>query len=234
MTKRMVAAILSGGLGTRLRPVLPNTAKVMAEVDGRPFLEIILDQLETSGISTVVLCIGYLSEQIRSCFGERRGELKLLYSEEKEPLGTAGALRLALPLLSSKSILVLNGDSSYSGRLSPFIDWHHKRMAPVSILLAKVEDTRRFGLVETARDGQIRRFCEKDRASSGAGWVSAGVYLMGRNVIGKIPEQRPISLEREIFPSYIGHGLRGYHGRGLFLDIGTPESYARADKFFSR
>ena len=95
---RITAAILAGGLGTRLRPVLADRPKVLAEINGRPFLACLLDQLANAGCRSVILCTGYLGEQIYSAFGESYGSLlRLGYSREERPLGTAGALRLALP-----------------------------------------------------------------------------------------------------------------------------------------
>ena len=105
------AAILAGGLGTRLRSVVPDRPKVLAEIGGRPFIEILLDQVAAAGIRTAVLCTGYLGDQIEARLGTRRGPLALRYSREVEPLGTGGALRLALPMLASDTVLVLNGDS---------------------------------------------------------------------------------------------------------------------------
>src|SRR5437899_2628493 len=105
------AAILVGGLGTRLRGIVADRPKVLAEVRGRPFLAYLLDQLVASGFQDVVLCTGYRSEQVKEVFGDGYGPLRIVYSEETVPLGTAGALRLALPLLQSETILVMNGDS---------------------------------------------------------------------------------------------------------------------------
>ncbi len=92
---KVTAAILAGGLGTRLRPVVPDRPKVLADVRGRPFLAYLLDNLVVQGVREVVLCTGYLGEQIRKAFGETWGPLRLWYSQEEAPLGTAGALRLA-------------------------------------------------------------------------------------------------------------------------------------------
>jgi NDP-sugar pyrophosphorylase family protein len=230
----MMAALLAGGLGTRLRSVVADRPKGLAEIGGRAFLEILLAQVRAAAVRKVVLCTGYLGHQIRSYFGGRHRGLKLVYSEETQPLGTAGALRLALPLFSSESVLVLNGDSYYLGELAPIFDWHFEKKAAISILLAKVGDTGRYGNVETASSGQIEQFREKESASTGSGWVNAGVYLIQRDVIQTIPDDRPISLEREVFPSFIGRGLYGYRGQQDFLDIGTPESYAQALSFIRR
>src|SRR3989338_6029269 len=113
-TKRLsgvTVAILAGGLGTRLRSVIADRPKVLAEVRGRPFLTYIFDQLIAASIKYAVLCTGYLGEKVCDRFGDSYGSLRLAYSQEPSPRGTAGALRLALPLFKSDSVLVMNGDS---------------------------------------------------------------------------------------------------------------------------
>ncbi len=230
-TSNLVSAVLAGGFGLRLRAVVSDRPKVLAEIEGRPFIDILLEQLEAAGAKTAVLCIGYLGHQIKSRLGELQRGLNLLYSEENMPMGTGGALRLALPLFSSESVLVMNGDSYYNGDLTPLLTSHFKKKAAISVLLAKVRDTGRYGTVQVGSYGEIKDFREKDPAKSGPGWVNAGVYVIQKQVIQAIPEQVTISLEREVFPSLIGQGLHGYRGRGDFLDIGTPESYARAGAF---
>src|ERR1051326_2110224 len=110
------AAILAGGLGSRLRSVVSDRPKVLAPVNGRPFLAILLDQLVESGAESVALCTGYLGEQVESAFGSVYRNLKIFYSREQSPLGTAGALRLGLPPLSARSILGMNGGSFFCAR----------------------------------------------------------------------------------------------------------------------
>src|SRR4028119_1495914 len=105
------AAILAGGLGTRLRAVVSDRPKVLAKVQERPFLAYLLQQLARSGIKSAVLCTGYMGEQVKIAFGDSCDSMRLLYSQETSQLDTAGALRLALPLIQSSSVLVMNGDS---------------------------------------------------------------------------------------------------------------------------
>jgi D-glycero-alpha-D-manno-heptose 1-phosphate guanylyltransferase len=225
-------AILAGGLGTRLRPVLDDRPKVLAEIGGRPFLAYLLDQLLGYDISQVVLCTGYRGENIQAEFGDIYGGLKLLYSRELSPLGTAGALRLVLPLLRSESLLVLNGDSFCDADLETFWQWHCTRGADATLLLTEVSDTSRYGRVDVDTEGRLLGFEEKGR-SSGPGWINAGIYLLKRALLETIPADRAISLEREVFPTWIGRGLYGYRCVGPFIDIGTPESYLYGEHFFS-
>jgi D-glycero-alpha-D-manno-heptose 1-phosphate guanylyltransferase len=227
----ITAAILAGGLGSRLRPVLRDGPKVLAPVAGKPFLTILFDELGAAGIRKVVLCTGYLAKQIESTLGEQYESLRIHYSQETQPLGTAGSLRLALPLLDSDPVLVMNGDSYCSVDLTSFLEWHTQKKAVGSILLAHCSDVSRFGCVTCSPEGQILHFSEKGTA--GASWINAGVYLLSQRLLLAIPEGRQVSLEYEIFPSWVGQGLFGYSRGADFLDIGTPDNYAKASAFFA-
>jgi D-glycero-alpha-D-manno-heptose 1-phosphate guanylyltransferase len=239
----ITGAILAGGLGTRLRSVVSDRPKVLATVLGKPFLAYLLDQLADAGIDRVVLLTGHRGEQIQQEFGDRYGHVKLDYSMETTPLGTAGALRLALPKLfpaseadpaTSRSALVLNGDSYCNADLRLFRAFHDHVGADASMVLAQVADTSRFGKVETTSHNRLERFLEKQDAG-GAGSINAGIYLINRDLIEEIPAGRPVSIEREMFPQWLQvHTLVGFGCQGAFLDIGTPESYREAEVFFGQ
>jgi NDP-sugar pyrophosphorylase family protein len=227
----VTAAILAGGLGTRLRPVLADRPKVLAPVRGRPWITFLLDQLAEAGWREAVLLAGHRTEQVRAVLGSCHGGLHLRYAAEPEPLGTAGALRHALPLLHSSQVLLLNGDSYAEVDLTAFLAFHRRRPTAGSLVLAHVADAARFGRVAADADGRILNFTEKQAA--GPSWINAGVYLLDRHLLATIPVGRPVSLEREMFPRWlVGAGLSGFRGAGRFLDIGTPESYAAAEEFF--
>jgi D-glycero-alpha-D-manno-heptose 1-phosphate guanylyltransferase len=223
----ITGAILAGGFGTRLRPVLSDTPKVLAPVGGKPFLTYLLDQLSAAGVRQVVLCTGHLAEQVNAAVGERYGDLQVLYSQENQPVGTAGALRLALPLLESDPVLVMNGDSYCDLDLNAFLSWHGQKEAVASVALVHLQDTARFGCVSLDAGGAILRFGEKQ--STGSGWINAGIYLLSQRLLRSIPQQRNVSMEYEVFPSWVGKGLFGYAAGRRFLDIGTPASYAEAE-----
>jgi len=227
------AAILAGGLGTRLRSVVADRPKVLAEVHGRPFLNYLLDELVKVGIGSAVLCTGYMGDQVQAEFGPSYRSLKLAYSQESSPLGTAGALRLALPLLGSDSVLIMNGDSFCDTDFKAFWTWHSARRAAATLLLAEVSNTARYGRVLIDATGRVLRFEEKN-GDSGPGWINAGIYLLKRQLLETIQANCPVSLEREIFPTWIGHGLHGYQCHGRFLDIGIPESFVSAEDFFPK
>ncbi len=227
----ITAVILAGGLGTRLRSVLSDRPKVLAEVLCRPFLTYLLDQLSSAGARKVILCTGYMGSRVQEIYGDAYKSLYLLYSQEEEPLGTGGALRLALSLIKSDSVLVMNGDSYIHADLNSYVDWFSQIHRKASLLLAKVPDISRYGMVKVGQDESILVFEEKGMAK-GAGWINAGVYLVRTLLLKSIPSGKAFSLEREFFPPLVGDGLFGYQCKGRFIDIGTPESYIKAEKFF--
>jgi len=229
----LTAVILAGGLGTRLRTVAPNRQKVVAAVGARPFVTRVLDQLAAAGLRRVVLCTGHHSEQVRAELGDQYGRLALRYSLESQPLGTAGAARLALSMVTGDPVLVMNGDSFCAADLGAFLQWHQARRAAGSLLLTRVADVGRYGQVQVAADGAVERFVEKS-AMSGPGWISAGVYLLAHRVLEAIPTEQLVSIERAVFPAWVGKGLYGWPGGGRFIDIGTPASLAEAQGFFDR
>ncbi len=228
----IIAAVLAGGLGTRLRSVVADRPKVLAPVAGRPFLAHLLEQLASAGVPETVLLVGYGAEQVRAAFGEQFDGMKLRYSVEPEPRGTGGALRQALPSFNSNDVLLLNGDSYCELDLADFARVHCGRpSADVSMALARVANASRFGRVHVGADDLVTRFEEKAPIAE-AGWINAGVYLVRREVIAQIPANVPVSLEREVLPGLVAKCVvRGFRG-GRFIDIGVPDAFAQAEAFF--
>lgn len=229
----VTVAILAGGLGMRLRPIVFDKPKVLAEIHRKPFLEYLLEQLSAFNFKEIVLCTGYLGDQIKEKFGNSYKSLSLSYSQESSPLGTSGAVRLALPLLKSQIVMVMNGDSYCDADLKKLCQFHLEKGADATILLTKVSDTSRYGSVEVRKDGQIIRFQEK-KENSGAGFINAGIYLFKRALLLQIPQRRAVSFEKEMFPNWIGKNLYGFKSKGKFIDIGIPEAYLEAEHFFSK
>lgn len=220
--------ILCGGRGERLRGALGDRPKALAPVRGRPFLEWLILALANHGFRRVVLATGYRGDAIAQTLGDgRRLGVELVYSREEEPLGTGGALRLAAASTAGTPLLVVNGDSYCRFEPERMRRRHGERAARATLWLQRRPDAPRYGSVDLAEDGAIVRFAEK--ASTGSGAFSCGVYLIERSVIDAIPADRMVSLEHDVFPSLAGAGLYGVVGEGAFLDIGTPESLAKAD-----
>jgi NDP-sugar pyrophosphorylase family protein len=228
----VTAAVLAGGLGTRLRPVVPDRPKVLAEVGGRPFLAYLLDQLAAARVRQAVLCTGYGADQVEAAFGARYGPLRLSYSREPVALGTGGALRHALPLLAAHTVLAMNGDSYCHVDLDAFRHTHRVRHAEGSLVVVEVAETERYGRVRLNAEERVCGFEEK-HARSGSGWVNAGIYLLERALLETIPAGSAVSLERDLFPAWTGRRFFGFAAAGPFLDIGTPQTYAQAECFFA-
>ncbi len=225
------AMVLAGGLGTRLRAAVADRSKVMALVDGEPFLARLLDPLAAAGCTRAILCLGHLGEQIEREFGGDHAGMAVVCSHESSPLGTGGALRLALPLLDSPAALVLNGDSYCDIDLRDFVTWAAANDVPAMVAVA-VPDTTRYGTVDVSDDGAVRAFTEK-RTHGASGLVNAGIYWLPRAVLDRIPAGLTISLERQVLPRLAGHGLLAFRTASPFLDIGTPASFGEASAFFA-
>lgn len=228
---RVTAVILAGGLGTRLRLVVADRPKVLAEIHGRPWIAYLLEELNHYGVSEVILCTGYLGEQVKQTLGEYYDTVHISYSQEHQPLGTAGAVRHALTLITSDLVLVMNGDSFCQTDLNDLYAKHLQRDAIGTLVLTYVPDTQRYGQVCLDGEGRVLQFIEKARGE-GSGWINAGVYLLDRRVVESIPAGIFTSFEKQIFPDWVGGNIYGYLSTGLFLDIGTPESYALAKSLF--
>jgi D-glycero-alpha-D-manno-heptose 1-phosphate guanylyltransferase len=228
----VTAVVLAGGLGTRLRSVVADRPKVLAEICARPFLSFILDQLREVGVQRAVLCTGYMSQQVEQTFGASYGELQLDYSVESQPLGTGGAVRLAASRVATEELLVVNGDSFCPVDLYRFYRWHQEQRSRASLLAVEVPDTSRYGRLELDAAGRVIRFEEKG-AARGSGWINGGWYLIERRLVNTISDARAVSLEREAFPAWIENGLYAFRCQLPLLDIGTPESFAAAESFFA-
>jgi D-glycero-alpha-D-manno-heptose 1-phosphate guanylyltransferase len=223
----VTAFILCGGLGTRLRTMVRDCPKSMAKIGARPFLEIQIRQLQLQGVRRLVLGTGYLSQQIEDYFGDGSAfDLTISYSREDEPLGTGGAMRLALDRLSDP-VLVLNGDSFCECDFAAMLQLYEGRSADFVMVTREVENANRYGRVRADRDDRLEGFQEKS-ADIAPGWINAGIYLCRRGIIADIPAGRAASFEREVLPGLLQRSSRVYPTSGLFIDIGIPEDYQRA------
>lgn len=233
MIGEVTAVVLAGGLGTRLRAAVSDRPKVLADVAGQPFLERIFDQIHGFGIRKVVVCTGYMAEQIEHLYKGSFKDLAISYSREHSLLGTAGAVRFALEHITTDRALVLNGDSFCDFDYRAFRAFHESKDADASLLLTYVEECARYGSVVLDTECRVESFIEKSGAG-GAGLINAGVYLMERSLIKEIPPGRILSLEKDIFPQLIGRKFCGYASNApMFIDIGTPQSFQQAQSLFS-
>jgi len=221
------AFVLCGGHGTRLRSVLVDRPKSMGLISGTPFLQLLLDRLRSQGVDDVILGTGYMAEKIESYFGSgNKFDLRIRYSREHEPLGTGGALKLAEPLISDP-VVVLNGDSYVEWSLNPMLEPFRAKDADLVLVLHGTADVTRYGSVTLDQDGRVTKFIEKG-ACAGPGLINAGVYLLGKQIVRDLPAGTAISLEREVFPRLLDRGVYGLVCPGLFIDIGIPDEFKRA------
>ncbi len=205
----------------------------MAPVAGRPFLTYLLDQIADAGIRRVVLSTGHLAEQFAAVIGNRYRNIQIVYAHEEQPLGTGGAIRFAGGFTEADQLLVMNGDSYCDADLSAYIDWHVDGHHDVSLMLAKVDDTSRYGTVEIEVGGRITAFIEK-RPESTAGYINAGVYLLRHAMLEQFPTG-PSSIERDVFPVWLRErAIMGWVTDGEFIDIGIPSDYQRSHEFMGR
>ena len=232
MIKDIDVFILCGGEGKRLRKISGRIPKPMVRIGQRVFLDIVIDYLRESGFRRFILGIGYKAHFIKRYYDEHKiPGIEVIFSQEKRPLGTGGAVKKAKNLIKSKSFLVLNGDSFCRFRPLDLLNFHKKKKAVVSILLRKVLSGADYGMVKLDKTNRIVDFNEKNSLSKKC-FVNAGIYVFDKKVFGLMPQQQAFSLEQEFFPKLSETNFFGYTKSGFFIDIGTPERYLRANKYF--
>jgi D-glycero-alpha-D-manno-heptose 1-phosphate guanylyltransferase len=226
----MEAIVLAGGLGTRLRSVVADLPKPMAPVAGRPFLAWLLDELAQVGFTKAILAVGYKHETIQQYFGDRHGQMELVYSIETEPLGTGGALKQALTLATAPQVFVINGDTHITLNYQAMRQAHEQAKAKLTIAACAVPDVGRFGAMDIDSQGHVAGFFEKGR--TGPGHINGGVYLLAKNLLANHPLPEKFSFENDfLLPNLVAIKPLAFLTEGAFLDIGVPEDYARAAEF---
>jgi NDP-sugar pyrophosphorylase family protein len=229
--------ILCGGLGTRLRPVVKDRPKAMVPVDGTPFLAHLLDRLEAEGVTDVILSTGHLGEQIETFVDRTTWAPTIQCIQEDEPLGTGGALRYVAEEADLDAFVAMNGDTLFSGSVERLVQRHDAEDdAAATIALVRTDQPDRYGRVRFDDDtGAITGFDEKQSGIEGTVWINAGAYVLTPDVWTSIPAGETVSLEREIFPEWVGEGLYGCRFPDAdFLDIGTPDDYEKADAWLNQ
>jgi len=225
--------ILAGGLGTRLREVVGNTPKVLASVNNRPFLDIVLGYLDKwECVGKVVIAAGYMAERIITEYDRKnRYHFQIDFSVEKELLGTGGGIIKGLGFTTTDIVLALNGDSYINVDLTRLSATHNARKAAMTIVVRRVGDAGRYGSVKLDSYHKIISFHEK-KSGQTDGYINAGVYLFRRRLFEAVDAGKVLSLERELLPYFLEkEEIYGYVSTGKFIDIGTPESYRIADSY---
>ena len=225
--KNIDVVILCGGLGKRLRPLINDRPKCLAEINNRPFLDILIDYIASYGFRRVILSLGYMKERIKKHYQAKSMPLEILYSEEEEPVGTGGALSLTKPLIKSRTFLVMNGDSFCPVNFSNFFNFHLLKKALVSIALTKLKQGQNCGKVTLDNDQRIISFQEKAIIKD-KNYSSVGIYFMESQIFSLIGKKEKFSLEYDFFPNLLSRKCYGYITEKDLIDIGTPEEYKKA------
>src|SRR5438477_3208408 len=217
---------MAGGEGTRLRPLTSNQPKPMVPIVGKPCMEHILELLKVHGFEDVIVTVAFLPQAIRSYFGDGDAlGLRVSYSVEESPLGTAGSVRLAADQLD-ETFLVISGDALCDIDLTALIDFHKEKGAAVTIGLKSVDNPLEFGIVVTDEDGRIERFLEKPSwGQVFSDTINTGIYVMEPEALSHVPAEGPYDFSKQLFPLLLemGRPLYGQVCDGYWQDIGNPE-----------
>lgn len=223
------AVVLVGGQGTRLRPLTLSAPKPMLPTAGLAFLTHLLSRIAEAGIEHVVLGTSYKADVFEASFGDgSKFGLEMEYVFESEPMGTGGAIANVTDKLRHDTAMVFNGDVLSGCDLGALLDTHERHDADVTLHLVRVGDPRAFGCVPTDAEGVVTAFLEKTQDPP-TDQINAGTYVFKREVLDRIPRDRPVSVEREVFPGLLSDGLRvcGYVDATYWRDMGTPEDFVR-------
>jgi mannose-1-phosphate guanylyltransferase len=229
----MKALFLAGGMGTRLKPLTDELPKPMVPIMNRPLLERSMANLRKSGINDIVISTCYKSKYIKEYFGDgRQFGLKIEYVSEDIPLGTGGAIKKTGHLYDD-TFLVFNADILCNMDFKALIKMHKSMSADVTIAVTQVDNPGAYGVIEYDKDDYAVSFTEKTKADEiKSNYINAGVYVIEPSVLREIPENRPVSVEREIFPVLLrkGYKVAVYKGCKYWMDIGTPEKYLQTHR----
>lgn len=224
----MKALFLAGGMGTRLKPLTDELPKPMVPIMNKPLLERSMANLRTCGIDEIVISTGYKSRYIEEYFGDgRKFGLKIEYVCEDIPLGTGGAIKKTGHLYAD-TFLVFNADILCNLDFMDLVKFHKSQSAAVTIAITQVINPSAYGVIEFDKNDYVVSFTEKPQADKiKSNYINAGVYVFEPEVLRAIPADRPVSVEREIFPVLLqgGYKVSVYKGCSYWMDIGTPEKY---------
>ena len=225
--------ILAGGLGTRLAAVVSDVPKPMAPVAGKPFLDHIYKGLPLNSIHRIILAVGHKYEKIEEYYGNDYQGTPLVYSIEKEPLGTGGGIALAMNHIEMDTAIILNGDTFFDINLEEMWQVHQEAKGRCTLALKQVEKPDRYGTV-VLESNQLVRFQEK-QVGLPTGLINGGVYWVDKSFIDLMPQKDKFSFEEEVLQVQVAHGeLNGYIATGMFIDIGIPADYERAQTIFAQ
>jgi NDP-sugar pyrophosphorylase family protein len=227
----MQALILAGGEGTRLRPLTIYTPKPVVPIVNRPFLYYQLELLRRAGVKEITLSLSYQPNKIADIFGDGDKDVKIHYTVEASPLGTAGAYKNAQEHLTETTV-VFNGDVLTDINIADVVAYHREKNAAATIVLTPVENPSAYGLVETEPDGRVRRFLEKPKPEEiTCNTINAGIYVLEPHILDYIPAGDKFSFEYQLFPAMLANNepFYAYTMSDYWMDIGTPQRYLQAN-----
>ena len=233
----MQAIILAGGIGSRLGNMVKDTPKPFLKVNDSPFILKIVERLVSQGIKDIIFCLGYKPQKIIDFFGDgSKWGIKVLYVIEDQLMGTGGAVRGVYEKISKLSVIVLNGDSFCYFDIPSLFKQHHLNSADATLSVLKINKPERYGLVLFNENMKINKFIEKTKEYKGRlNYINAGVYIIKKNLIKKIDNKKPVSLERDFFPKILHKNIQAFILKNnKFIDIGTQESFKKAGFFFNK
>jgi len=223
--------ILAGGKGTRLKSVVYDRPKPMAEINGVPFLRYLMDFWVQQGAVHFILSVGFMKEFVIEYFGAAYKTIPITYVREEMPLGTGGASILAMEAVSEYPFVLTNGDTLSTVNFRQMIEEHNQFSADLSISVFMHKSEMKYGTVEFDKDGKVTQFAEKSRGL-GSWWINGGTYIVTKHLIDDTwSREENISFETEMMPEFINKGkyIYAYQSEAEFIDIGNPEDYLRAE-----
>ena len=225
------AIILAGGLGTRLRSVVSEAPKSMALINGRPFLEYLLEHLRKKGMKKFIFSVGYLSTHIQQYFGAKFKDCEIVYAYEEKPLGTGGAIKNAIQFADSDHVLITNGDSLFLVDIQKEFDTHKRLRADITLALKPMKNFERYGAIRLDDQQRIIAFLEKQPMKEGL--INGGVYIFDRQRFETLSFPDKFSIEKDFFEAYLKEfRFIGFPSDKYFLDIGIPEDFKKAQVEF--
>lgn len=226
----MKAIILAGGMGTRLRSVVSDVPKPLAPINSKPFLQVLLDSLLPYDFSQFIISTCYMADKIKDACGDHHKKVPISYVKEESPLGTGGAIRLAISSLSKDEeyVFVLNGDTFLKVDYKEMLEFAQKLNAGITIAVRSMDNCYRYGTLMIDHD-TITGF--NSAGSAGPGYINGGIYLLKASVLSSVVAGEKFSFERDFLEKYyLNNPIYAFMTDGYFIDIGIPTDYERAQK----
>ena len=221
--------ILAGGLGKRLASVTGGKQKILAEIDGKPFIALLIDFIASQGAKRFILCVAHGSDKVEAHFKNKYQDRDIVFSREDSPLGTGGAIKQGARHVKTVQFLAMNGDCFCVIDYQKLLDHHVSKKAVATIAVTQVPDARDYGTIELDAQGRIEAFKEKLPIERSA-LINTGTYCLNKDVFSMVQTPAKFSIENDFFPHLVGHGFASFEVPNKFIDIGTPERYQWAQE----